>query len=198
MGRPRFVLKPVGWMLSPELVASLRQRSSASAGRPAALDVAATRATPTSRTASPRRAWRPVAPGLVDPRRRRGDTAGRRSPAGQRRAVVRLRAPTSATASPRCTDRLSAAGRPALVDVSPAARSPSAAERGRRRQRDHRGIAAALRSRWWLRATRARLPRGEFLFVGGDTAYHVADHTSLVNRVQAPMYWAEPALRAPV
>ena len=36
----------------------------------------------------------------------------------------------------------------------------------------------------------ARLPRGEFLFVGGDTGYHVADHRTIVTRVQAPFYWA--------
>lgn len=31
-----------------------------------------------------------------------------------------------------------------------------------------------------------RLPRGEFLFVGGDTAYHVADTASLMERFQIP------------
>ncbi|MBX3615685.1 hypothetical protein [Nitrosomonas sp.] len=31
-----------------------------------------------------------------------------------------------------------------------------------------------------------RLPRGEFLFVGGDTAYHVADTASLMERFQTP------------
>src|SRR3954451_9132512 len=29
-----------------------------------------------------------------------------------------------------------------------------------------------------------QLPRGEFLFFGGDTAYHAAEYLSLVNRVQ--------------
>lgn len=37
---------------------------------------------------------------------------------------------------------------------------------------------------------RARLPRGQFMFVGGDTAYHVADRATLAWRLQAPMYWA--------
>src|SRR5262249_37003521 len=34
------------------------------------------------------------------------------------------------------------------------------------------------------------LPRGEFLFVGGDTAYHVSDYMTLANRVQKPFEWA--------
>ena len=40
-----------------------------------------------------------------------------------------------------------------------------------------------------------RLPRGQFLFVGGDTAYHVADRPTLVWRLQSPMYWAARDLR---
>jgi hypothetical protein len=35
-----------------------------------------------------------------------------------------------------------------------------------------------------------RLPRGEFLFVGGDTAYPTADYPSLAYRFQAPFQWA--------
>jgi hypothetical protein len=35
-----------------------------------------------------------------------------------------------------------------------------------------------------------RLPRGEFLFIGGDTAYHVADYETLAQRFQAPFWWA--------
>jgi hypothetical protein len=35
-----------------------------------------------------------------------------------------------------------------------------------------------------------QLPRGEFLFVGGDTAYHIADTASLKERFQTPFNWA--------
>jgi hypothetical protein len=34
------------------------------------------------------------------------------------------------------------------------------------------------------------LPRGEFLFVGGDTAYHSSEYMSLVNRIQHPFNYA--------
>jgi hypothetical protein len=34
------------------------------------------------------------------------------------------------------------------------------------------------------------LPRGKFLFIGGDTAYHVADYGTLAQRFQAPFWWA--------
>jgi hypothetical protein len=37
---------------------------------------------------------------------------------------------------------------------------------------------------------RVLLPRGEFLFVGGDTSYHVADFPSLAGRFQSPFWWA--------
>jgi hypothetical protein len=37
---------------------------------------------------------------------------------------------------------------------------------------------------------RLLLPRGEFLFVGGDTSYHVADLPSLAGRFQSPFWWA--------
>jgi len=39
------------------------------------------------------------------------------------------------------------------------------------------------------------LPRGEFLFVGGDTSYHTADYLSLVNRIQRPFNYAYQDLR---
>jgi len=35
-----------------------------------------------------------------------------------------------------------------------------------------------------------KLPRGQFLFVGGDTAYHIADVASLKERFQTPFNWA--------
>src|SRR5205085_9342814 len=35
-----------------------------------------------------------------------------------------------------------------------------------------------------------KLPRGAFLFVGGDTTYHVADYASLAERFQVPFKWA--------
>jgi hypothetical protein len=41
-----------------------------------------------------------------------------------------------------------------------------------------------------------RLPRGEFLFVGGDTAYPTADYPSLVRRFQTPFHWAYNDLKA--
>lgn len=34
------------------------------------------------------------------------------------------------------------------------------------------------------------LPRGQFLFVGGDTAYHAADYMTLGNRIHQPFQWA--------
>ena len=34
------------------------------------------------------------------------------------------------------------------------------------------------------------LPRGQFLFVGGDTAYHIADFPTLAERFQKPFNWA--------
>ena len=34
------------------------------------------------------------------------------------------------------------------------------------------------------------LPRGQFLFVGGDTTYHMSDYPSLSNRFQNPFNWA--------
>ena len=37
---------------------------------------------------------------------------------------------------------------------------------------------------------RVRLPRGRFMFMGGDTAYHVADDATLEERVCTPFEWA--------
>ena len=34
------------------------------------------------------------------------------------------------------------------------------------------------------------LPRGAFLFVGGDTSYHIADYANLSDRFQNPFCWA--------
>lgn len=42
----------------------------------------------------------------------------------------------------------------------------------------------------------ARLPRGQFMLCGGDTAYHVADQATLAARVRAPFAWAARALAA--
>lgn len=39
------------------------------------------------------------------------------------------------------------------------------------------------------------LPRGQFLFVGGDTAYHIADYTGLHTRFQQPFRWAFTSIR---
>src|SRR5204863_9893835 len=39
------------------------------------------------------------------------------------------------------------------------------------------------------------LPRGSFLFVGGDTAYHVADYSSIHERFQLPFRWAFASVR---
>lgn len=39
-------------------------------------------------------------------------------------------------------------------------------------------------------ANRLILPRGEFLFIGGDTAYHMSDYMTLANRIQLPFTWA--------
>jgi hypothetical protein len=39
------------------------------------------------------------------------------------------------------------------------------------------------------------LPRGAFLFVGGDTAYHVADYSTIYERFQTPFRWAFASVR---
>ncbi|HKU38406.1 MAG TPA: metallophosphoesterase [Polyangiales bacterium] len=41
-----------------------------------------------------------------------------------------------------------------------------------------------------LQAGAVRLPRGSFVFMGGDTAYHVADDATLEERVCTPFDWA--------
>ena len=46
------------------------------------------------------------------------------------------------------------------------------------------------------RTTLVRLPRGEFLLVGGDTSYHLSDYTSLHIRFQTPFSWAYQDLEA--
>lgn len=40
-----------------------------------------------------------------------------------------------------------------------------------------------------------RLPRGQFLLIGGDTTYHMSDYASLTNRFQTPFRWAFEDLR---
>jgi hypothetical protein len=40
----------------------------------------------------------------------------------------------------------------------------------------------------------AKLPRGQFLFIGGDTAYHVADEPTIKARVEEPFRWADEDL----
>lgn len=40
------------------------------------------------------------------------------------------------------------------------------------------------------------LPRGAFLFVGGDTSYHIADYPTLAERFQDPFRWAFRDLQA--
>jgi hypothetical protein len=39
-------------------------------------------------------------------------------------------------------------------------------------------------------STTETLPRGEFLLIGGDTAYHASDYITLASRVQLPFKWA--------
>lgn len=39
------------------------------------------------------------------------------------------------------------------------------------------------------------LPRGSYLFIGGDTAYHSADYTTLFERFQSPFRWAFISVR---
>ena len=41
-----------------------------------------------------------------------------------------------------------------------------------------------------LGADKLLLPRGTFLFVGGDTSYHISDYGTLANRFQNPFWWA--------
>ena len=44
-------------------------------------------------------------------------------------------------------------------------------------------------------STQVVLPRGQFLFVGGDTTYHMSDYPSLSNRFQNPFKWAYEDLK---
>lgn len=44
-------------------------------------------------------------------------------------------------------------------------------------------------------AATQRLPRGQFLLVGGDTSYHIADYWTLIERFQTPVTWAHAALQ---
>jgi hypothetical protein len=41
---------------------------------------------------------------------------------------------------------------------------------------------------------RQLLPRGQFLFIGGDTAYHVSNPRTLLQRFRAPFCWAQKDL----
>ena len=45
-------------------------------------------------------------------------------------------------------------------------------------------------------AATKRLPRGQFLFVGGDTSYHIADYWTLIERFKDPLTWAHEDLQA--
>ncbi|HEY0405800.1 MAG TPA: hypothetical protein VGC89_08725 [Pyrinomonadaceae bacterium] len=46
-----------------------------------------------------------------------------------------------------------------------------------------------------LRDDKMLLPRGAFLFVGGDTSYHISDYATLANRFQNPFRWAYEDLK---
>ena len=46
-----------------------------------------------------------------------------------------------------------------------------------------------------LGAGKMLLPRGTFLFVGGDTSYHISDYGTLGNRFQNPFWWAVDDLK---
>jgi hypothetical protein len=56
--------------------------------------------------------------------------------------------------------------------------------------RDRRQLAHTTAPKDAQAATATRLPRGEFLFVGGDTSYHVGDYRTLLARFHAPFWWA--------
>ncbi|HEX2661094.1 MAG TPA: hypothetical protein VHU40_22595, partial [Polyangia bacterium] len=45
-------------------------------------------------------------------------------------------------------------------------------------------------------ANAVRLPRGRFLFVGGDTSYHVSDPATMLERFTGPFNWAHADKRA--
>ena len=46
-------------------------------------------------------------------------------------------------------------------------------------------------------AGRRILPRGAFLFIGGDTSYHISDYATLADRFQNPFCWASRDLHKP-
>jgi hypothetical protein len=117
--------------------------------------------------------------------RPRARPAGRRDrAAGLGRAVVRLPAPTPATAASRCSPRRYVCGAeltmPAVDPVR--ARAGDRLRRPRDRRRRRRGVG---------------LPRGQFLFVGGDTAYHVADPTPWRPGSRRPSRAPPPPGRGP-
>ena len=47
-----------------------------------------------------------------------------------------------------------------------------------------------------LATDKSLLPRGTFLFVGGDTSYHISDYGTLAQRFQNPFWWAYADLKA--
>lgn len=54
-------------------------------------------------------------------------------------------------------------------------------------------VAYIAMRNWSLKSNEGNevsLPRGKFLVIGGDTAYHVADYETLAKRFQAPFWWA--------
>lgn len=54
-------------------------------------------------------------------------------------------------------------------------------------------VAYIAMRNWSLQSKEGKLvslPRGKFLVIGGDTAYHVADYETLAKRFQAPFWWA--------
>jgi len=52
------------------------------------------------------------------------------------------------------------------------------------------GDARKVKVRDNIDGFKMELPRGEFLFIGGDTAYHAADYMTLATRIQQPFAWA--------
>jgi hypothetical protein len=65
----------------------------------------------------------------------------------------------------------------AWTDLPPVARG--------REEADHRAVKMEPG-----RGYEAILPRGQFLLVGGDTTYHLADYANLANRFKQPFDWA--------
>src|SRR5688572_19511504 len=60
--------------------------------------------------------------------------------------------------------------------------------------RDPRSLAAGAEVRTEAGGGAETLPRGQFLFVGGDTAYHASDYMTLASRIQQPFKWAHADL----